>query len=102
MQLTMIAPLGDETKFGQHLATELLSIGVMTGKLEDACKILMFGGVNLRINGLTRELQAEVWERIHKGKQPARSVPALCRCHPPWLPLEVAVGAELLARLLCA
>ena len=65
-QLARIGPLGDETKFGQHLATELLFIGAMTGELEEAYKILMLGGVNLRFSGLTRELQAEVWERIQQ------------------------------------
>ena len=62
MQLTMIGPLGDQTKFGQHLATKLLFISAMTGELEEAYRILMLGGVDVRFSGLTRELQAEVWE----------------------------------------
>ena len=66
IQLTTIGPLGDETKFGQHLAAELLFIGAMTGKLSEAHKIMMLGGVDVRFCGLTRELQAEVWERIHQ------------------------------------
>ena len=64
MQLTTIGPLGDETRFGQDVATKLLFIGAMTGKLEEAYKILMLVGVDVRFCGLTRELEAEVWERI--------------------------------------
>ena len=66
MQLAMIGPLADETKFGHHLATKLLLIGAMTGKLEEAYKILMLGGVDLRFSGLTRELQPAVWTRIRQ------------------------------------
>ena len=66
MQLTTIGPLGDETRFGQDVATKLLFIGAMTGKLEEAYKILMLGGVDVRFSGLTRELEAAVWEGIHK------------------------------------
>ena len=62
----MTGPLGDETKFGQNLATELMFTGAMTGELEEAYKILMLGGVDVRFSGLTRELEAEVWEGIHK------------------------------------
>ena len=49
-----------------NMATKLLCIGAMTGELEEAHKILMLGGVDVRFSGLTRELEAEVWERIHK------------------------------------
>ena len=66
MQLTTIGPLGDETRFGQDVATKLLFIGAMTGKLEEAYKILMLGGVDVRFSGLTRELEAAVWEGIRK------------------------------------
>ena len=66
MQLTTIGPLGDETRFGQDVATKLLFVGAMTGELEEAYKILMLGGVDVRFSGLTRELEAAVWEGIHK------------------------------------
>jgi hypothetical protein len=49
-----------------NMATKLLFIGAMTGKLSEAYKILMLGGVNVRFSGLTQELQAEVWERIQQ------------------------------------
>merc|ERR1712086_1219314 len=66
LQLTMNGPLGDETRFGQNMATKLLVVGAMTGKLEEAYKILMLGGVNVRLSGLTRASEAAVWEGIHK------------------------------------
>ena len=62
----MNGPLGDETKINDHLVAKLLFIRPMTGKIEEAYKILMLGGVNVRFSGLTRELQAEVWERIRQ------------------------------------
>ena len=49
-----------------NMATKLLFIGAMTGELEEAYKILMLGGVDVRFSGLTRELEAAVWERIRK------------------------------------
>ena len=58
--------LGDEAKISDHLVTKLLVIGAMTGKLSEAYKILMLGGVDVRFSGLTRELQPAVWERIRK------------------------------------
>ena len=52
------------------MTTELLFIGAMTGKLGEAYKILMLGGVNVRFTGPTRELQAEVlvctWKSIRQ------------------------------------
>ena len=66
MQLAMIGPLGDETKMNQHLASNVMLMGGETGELEEAYKILMLGGVDVRFSGLTRELEAEVWKRIHK------------------------------------
>ena len=63
MELAGNAPLGN---IGDHLVAELLFTGAMTGELEEAYKILMLGGVDVRFSGLTRELEAEVWERIHK------------------------------------
>ena len=64
--VVMNGPLGDETKMNQHLASNVMLIGCETGELEEAYKILMLGGVDVRFSGLTRELEAEVWERIHK------------------------------------
>merc|ERR1712166_1547821 len=37
-----------------------------TGELEEAYKVLMLGGVDLRFSGLTRELQPAVWARIRQ------------------------------------
>merc|ERR1712166_55723 len=62
----MNGPLGDETKMNQHLASKVMLIGGETGELEEAYKILMLGGVDVRFSGLTRELEAAVWERIRK------------------------------------
>merc|ERR1712166_214560 len=62
----MNGPLGDETKMNQHLASKVTLIGGETGELDEAYKILMLGGVGVRFSGLTRELEAEVWGRIHK------------------------------------
>ena len=56
----MNAPLGDETKMFQHLATNMILIGCETRQLEEAYKVLMFAGVDLRFSGLTRELQPAV------------------------------------------
>merc|ERR1711865_821094 len=58
--------MGDETKMYQHLATHVVLIGCETGELEEAHKILMLGGVDLRFSGLTRELQPTVWGRIRQ------------------------------------
>ena len=49
-----------------NMATKLLFTGAMTGELEEAYKILMLGGVDVRFSGLTRELEAEVWRCIRK------------------------------------
>jgi len=62
----MNGPLGDETKMNQHLATNVMLISCETGELEEAYKILMLGGVDLRFSGLTRELQPAVWARIRQ------------------------------------
>jgi len=62
----MNGPLGDETKMNQHLATNVMLISCETGELEEAYKILMLGGVDLRFSGLTRELQPAVWTRIRQ------------------------------------
>ena len=66
MQLAMNGPLGDETKMNQHLASNVMLIGCETGELEEAYKILMLGGVDVRFRGLTRELEVAVWEGIRK------------------------------------
>ena len=66
MQLTTLGQLGDGARFSQDAATKLLVVGAMTGKLEEAYKILMLGGVNVRLSGLTRASEAAVWEGIHK------------------------------------
>ena len=50
----------------QHLASNVMLIGCETGELEEAYKILMLGGVDVRFSGLTRELEAAVWEGIRK------------------------------------
>ena len=50
----MNAPLGDETKMNQHLATNVILIGCEIYELEEAYKILMLTGVDLRFSGLTR------------------------------------------------
>ena len=62
----MNGPLGDESKMNQHLATNVMLIGCDIGELEEAHKILMLGGVDLRFSGLTRELQPAVWARIRQ------------------------------------
>ena len=62
----MNGPLGDETKMNQHLASNVMMIGCETGELEDVYKVLMLAGVDVRFSGLTRELEAKVWVRIHK------------------------------------
>jgi len=64
--VVMNGPLGDETKMNQHLATNVMLISCETGELEEAYKILMLGGVDLRFSGLTRELQPAVWARIRQ------------------------------------
>ena len=64
--VVMNGPLGDETKMNQHLATNVVLIGCETEELEEAYKILMLGGVDLRFSGLTRELQPAVWARIRQ------------------------------------
>ena len=62
--VVMNGPFGDETKMNQHLATNVMLISCEIGELEEAYKILMLGGVDLRFSGLTRELQPAVWARI--------------------------------------
>ena len=69
--VVMNAPLGDETKMNQHLATNVILIGCETEELEEAYKILMLGGVDLRFSGLTRELQPAVWARIRQVRRHA-------------------------------
>ena len=64
--VVMNGPLGDETKMNQHLATNVVLIGCEIGELEEAYKILMLGGVDLRFSGLTRELRPAVWARIRQ------------------------------------
>merc|ERR1712153_262771 len=64
--VVMNGPLGDETKMNQHLATNVILVGCETEELEEAYKILMLGGVDLRFSGLTRELQPAVWTRIRQ------------------------------------
>ena len=64
--VVMNGPLGDETKMNQHLATHVRLISCEIGELEEAYKILMLGGVDLRFSGLTRELQPAVWARIRQ------------------------------------
>ena len=64
--VVMNGPLGDETKMNQHLATNVMLISCEIGELEEAYKILMLGGVDLRFSGLTRELQPAVWARIRQ------------------------------------
>merc|ERR1711957_735622 len=64
--VVMNGPLGDETKMNQHLATNMMLISCEIGELEEAYKILMLGGVDLRFSGLTRELQPAVWARIRQ------------------------------------
>jgi len=54
--VVMNGPLGDETKMNQHLATNVILIGCDNEDLEEAYKILMLGGVDLRFSSLTREL----------------------------------------------
>merc|ERR1711865_1031011 len=58
--------MGDETKMYQHLATHVVLISCDIGELEEAHKILMLGGVDLRFSGLTRELRPAVWARIRQ------------------------------------
>ena len=58
--------LGDETKMNQRLATHVMLISCDIGELEEAYKILMLAGVDLRFSGLTRELQPAVWARIRQ------------------------------------
>ena len=79
----MNGPLGDETKMNQHLATNVVLIGCDIGELEEAYKILMLGGVDLRFSGLTRELQPAVWGRIRQVRWQAAlqrhvSIDSLC------------------------
>ena len=62
----MNGPLGDETKMNQHLASNVVLIGCETYTLEEAYKILMLTGVDLRFSGLTRELEPAVWARIRQ------------------------------------
>ena len=62
----MNGPLGDETKMNQHLATNVVLIGCERGDLEEAHKIMMLGGVDLRFSGLTRELRPAMWARIRQ------------------------------------
>merc|ERR1712086_860440 len=62
----MNGPLGDESKMNQHLATNVMLISCDIGDLDEAYKILMLGGVDLRFSGLTRELQPAVWTRIRQ------------------------------------
>jgi len=64
--VVMNGPLGDETKMNQHLATNVILVGCETEDLEEAYKILMLAGVDLRFSGLTRELQPAVWTRIRQ------------------------------------
>ena len=64
--VVMNGPLGDETKMNQHLASNVMLVGCETEELEEAYKILMLGGVDLRFSGLTRELQPAVWARIRQ------------------------------------
>ena len=62
----MNALLGDETKMNQHLATNVMLISCETGDLEEAYKILMLTGVDLRFSDLARELRPAVWARIRQ------------------------------------
>jgi hypothetical protein len=62
----MNGPLGDESKMNQHLASNVILMGCETYELEEAYKILMLTGVDLRFSGLTRELQPAVWARIRQ------------------------------------
>ena len=75
--------LGDESKMNQHLASNVVLISCETEELEEAYKILMLGGVDLRFSGLTRELQPAVWARIrqvpwHAAQQKRVLIDSMC------------------------
>ena len=60
------APLGDETKMDQNLASNVILIGCEAYELEEAYKIPMLTGVDLRFSGPTRELEPAVWACIRQ------------------------------------